>query len=136
ERHEVEVPAFRISHHKVSNGEYLDYVRAGAQPPHFWTSHEGKWFLRGMFGEIPLPLDWPVYVTHTQASAYANWRRVLLPSEAQFHRAAEGATPVNADFERWDPIPVDAGGASGHGAVQMLGNGWEWTSTIFGPFKG
>jgi gamma-glutamyl hercynylcysteine S-oxide synthase len=137
DEHSVQVPRFRISRFKITNGEYLDYVRAGAQPPHLWREREGRWCQRGMFEEIPLPLDWPVYVTHSDASAYARWRGGLLPSEAQFHRAAEGAAPVNVDFERWDPVPVDfPGGASQHGVEQLLGNGWEWTSTVFGPFPG
>jgi formylglycine-generating enzyme required for sulfatase activity len=150
ERHSVEVPAFHISRFKISNGEYLAYLRASGQeshPPHFWTRHDGRWFLRAMFGEISLPLDWPVYVTHREASDYVRWRSGMeyrnfaLPTEAQFHRAAEGASPVNANFERWDPVPVDAGtngtsGESRHGVAQTIGNGWEWTSTVFAPFPG
>jgi iron(II)-dependent oxidoreductase len=162
ERHSIDVPAFRISRFKITNGEYLAYLRAtGAEPrrngtatvgerqhaPHFWTKRDGRWVLRGMFGEIPLPLDWPVYVTHREASAYIQWRSAMeyrnfaLPTEAQFHRASEGAAPVNANFERWDPVPVDAGtngagGESKHGVAQTIGNGWEWTSTIFAPFPG
>jgi iron(II)-dependent oxidoreductase len=162
--HSVQVPPFRIARFKVSNGEYLDYVRAGARAPHFWRNQENRWFLRGMFAEIPLPLDWPVYVTHSEASAYARWRGGSLPSEAQFHRAAEGAAPVNVNFERWDPVPIHfpqrprhngrpqqqslrageeaaaswgaTNGVSRHGVAQLLGNGWEWTSTVFGPFPG
>jgi len=136
DRHTVDVPAFRISRYKISNGDYLNYVHQGAAAPNFWVTRDGRWFLRAMFGEIPLPLDWPVYVTHAEASGYAKWRNGALPSEAQFHRAAEDAVPVNADFERWDPIPVDAGEAGRHGVSQMIGNGWEWTSTVFGPFPG
>ena len=135
--HRVEVPAFRISQFKISNGEYLEYLRVtGAAPPNFWIDRGGRWFLRAMFGEISLPLDWPVYVTHSEASAYARWRGAALPAEAQFHRAAEGAAHVNADFERWDPVPVDAGAPSRHGVSQMIGNGWEWTATVFAPFAG
>lgn len=137
ERHTIEVPAFRISRFKISNGEYLDYVRAGAPSPHFWIERDGRWFLRAMFAGISLPLDWPVYVTHAEASAFAHWRGAELPSEAQFHRAAEGASPVNVNFERWDPVPVNAAnGSSRHGVSQILGNAWEWTSTVFGPFPG
>jgi iron(II)-dependent oxidoreductase len=138
DRHAVSVPAFRISRFKITNGEYLEYVRSsGAAPPHFWTPRDGEWFLRAMFAEIPLPLDWPVYVTHAEAEAYALSRGAALPSEPQFHRAAEGAAPVNANFERWDPVPVDAPSLSGlHDVSQILGNGWEWTSTVFGPFPG
>ncbi len=136
DRHSVDVPAFRISRFKITNREYLEFVRAGAAAPHFWASRDGRWCLRAMFGEIPLPLDWPVYVTHAEASAYANWRGAALPTEAQFQRAAEGSVAINTDFERWDPVPVDEGGANVHGVAQMLGNGWEWTSTVFGPFEG
>jgi formylglycine-generating enzyme required for sulfatase activity len=136
DRHVVDVPAFQISRFKITNGEYLDYVRTGAAPPHFWSQHDGVWFQRAMFGEIPLPLDWPVYVTHAEAEAYARWRGAALPSEVQFHRAAGGATPVNVNFERWDPVPVDSGSANPYGVVQILGNGWEWTSTVFAPFPG
>ena len=27
-----------------------------------------------MFEALPLPLDWPVYVSHAEASAYAAWK--------------------------------------------------------------
>jgi iron(II)-dependent oxidoreductase len=158
--HRVRVPAFSISKYKVTNGEYLAFVREGAAPPHFWTERVGGWFCRGMFAEFPLPLNAPVYVTHDQASAYARWSRKTLPTEAQFHRAAFGtasgaersypwtdksggdyppdATRGNFNFHAWDPVDVDANpaGDSAFGVSQLVGNGWEWTSTKFGPFPG
>jgi len=139
--HRVDVPAFAISKHKISNGEFLEFVCAGGSAPFFWNYREGAWFYRGMFREIPLPLDWPVYATHSQAEEYARWRGLALPTEAQFHRAAAGLpVSVNTDFRYWDPVPVTAddppdGAADGRPA-QMTGNGWEWTSTVFGPFPG
>jgi gamma-glutamyl hercynylcysteine S-oxide synthase len=143
EAHSVGVPAFRISRFKISNGEYLEYLRSTSgedRPPNFWVKRDAGWFYRGMFGEIPLPLDWPVYVTHKEASAYVQWRcgmeyrNFALPTEAQFHRAAEGTTSINANFERWDPVAVSTG--SNGGPSQLIGNGWEWTSTVFAPFAG
>src|SRR5436305_5734970 len=108
-----------------------------------------------MFREIPLPLDWPVYVTQLQAELYANWIGKSLPSEEQFHRAAYGshaganraypwgsAEPDhrfgNFNFKRWDPEPVTAtpDGDSAFGVSQLVGNGWEWTSSVFAPFPG
>ena len=136
DRHSVDVPAFQITRYKISNGEYLEFVRSGAPAPHFWIHRNDEYFLRAMFGETPLPLDWPAYVTHSEASAYASWRGAALPTEAQFHRAAEGSPAVNANFANWDPVAVDAGGVNSRGAAQMVGNGWEWTSTVFGPFPG
>jgi formylglycine-generating enzyme required for sulfatase activity len=135
----ADVPAFTIGRYKVTNGEFLDFVREGGAAPHFWTDRGGEWFFHGMFGEVPLPLHAPVYVTHEQAAAYARWAGGSLPTEAQWHRAAEGAPAAgNLDFRFWDPVAVDATpeGNSQWGVAQLTGNGWEWTSTVFEPFPG
>jgi ergothioneine biosynthesis protein EgtB len=174
-KHTAGVPAFAIDHYKVTNGEYLEFMKAGGYEnralwegedwqwrsenaithPVFWSEISGKWFYRGMFEELPLPSDWPVYVSHAEASAYARWVGKQLPSEAQWQRAAYGRkngeeaeypwggeTPSlktgNFDFARWDPAAVQGyeAGESGFGVSGMVGNGWEWTSTVFGPFPG
>ncbi|HLJ14612.1 MAG TPA: SUMF1/EgtB/PvdO family nonheme iron enzyme [Bryobacteraceae bacterium] len=150
--HTVQVPAFRISKYKVTNGEYLEFVRAGAQAPLFWTQRSGQWYWHGMFQDFPLPLEWPVYVSQSEAAAYARFMGKELPTEDQFHRAAYADskylypwdnTPPdsfrgNFDFHCWDPIPVNAtpAGDSVFGVSQLVGNGWEWTSTVFAPFAG
>lgn len=149
------VPGFRIQRLNVTNGDYLRFVRAGAAMPHFWQKDGGRIYYNGMFEQIPLPLGWPVYVTQLEAKSYAEWIGKSLPSEEQFHRAAYGSsfsdsrrypwgndTPThkhgNFNFKRWDPEPVWATpqGDSAFGVSQLLGNGWEWTSTPFGPFPG
>jgi ergothioneine biosynthesis protein EgtB len=123
--------------------------------PAFWARENGQWFWRGMFELIPLPPSWPVYVSQAEASAYARWKGRRLPTEAEFHRAAFGtpsgvervypwgdaapdATRGNFDFASWEPVPVGAraAGASAWGVHDLVGNGWEWTSTVFGPFEG
>ncbi|MEP6716123.1 MAG: SUMF1/EgtB/PvdO family nonheme iron enzyme [Terriglobia bacterium] len=138
--HSVFVPAFGISKYKVSNGEYLEFVHEGGPAPNFWSREGGQWFYRGMFGMAPLPLDHPVWVTWQQAEAYAGYRGMRLPSEAQFQRAASGLVPDarrdNFDFRRWDPIPVHASNGTGDRPSQMIGNGWEWTRDVFAPFGG
>ncbi|HEY1239378.1 MAG TPA: SUMF1/EgtB/PvdO family nonheme iron enzyme [Bryobacteraceae bacterium] len=137
--HRVDVPAFAIGKYKVTNGEYLEFVRAGGEPPFFWSQKDGEWYYRGMFAEAPLQPDCPVYVTLQQAEEYARWRGMRLPTEPEFHRAAAGLPPsVNADFRFWDPIPVTADDTPEIENVpaQMTGNGWEWMSTVFAPFPG
>jgi gamma-glutamyl hercynylcysteine S-oxide synthase len=144
EAHCADVPAFSIAKYKVTNRDYLEFVRQGAPAPFFWRNHEGEWRYRGMFEEVLLPLDAPVYATHDEAESYARWRRMRLPSESEFHRAASsGATSSNVDFRYWDPIAVNAdetpedGASPQHaGPQQMIGNGWEWTSSVFAPFPG
>jgi formylglycine-generating enzyme required for sulfatase activity len=154
--HRVEVADFTIDRHSVTNGDYLEYVdAAGAPPPHFWLRRDGAWFWRGMFELIPLPLDWPVWVSHDEATAYARWRGKRLPTEAEYHRAAFGTpsgeermypwgeappddTRGNFAFANWDPVPVGSypAGASAWGVHDLVGNGWEWTSTVFAGFAG
>ena len=135
--HTVEVPAFSVAQHKVTNGEYLEFVREGAAPPFFWVDRGAGWLFRGMFSEYPLPLDAPVYVTQEQAAAYVRWRGMRLPTEAEYHRAACGAPPsANLNFRHWDPVPVTADDDGTRRPMQLAGNGWEWTSTLFAPFPG
>jgi gamma-glutamyl hercynylcysteine S-oxide synthase len=102
------------------------------------TSDVGAWRWRGMFEPIPLPAHWPVYVSHAEASAYARWKDRRLMTEAEFHRGAEGAVAGHADFAGFDPVPVGSypRTASVHGVQDLIGNGWEWTSTVFAPFDG
>jgi len=175
EEHSVTVPEFRIDAYMVTNGQFLRFVAeggyqerslwdpqdwswlqsSGTARPGFWFVRDNRAFLRTMFAELPLPLDWPVYVSQAEAAAYARWAGKELPSEAQWHRAAYGtpegterafpwggaspdASHGNFDFLRWDPAPVSAfpGGASAFGVVGLLGNGWEWTRTPFAPLPG
>lgn len=122
------------------------------QQPAFWELRDGQWFYRAMFQELPLMPDWPVYVSQAEASAFARWAKKSLPTEAQWHRAAYGTSQGaeraypwgesvrqgvrgNFDFLRWDPVPVNAfpENESAFGVVGQLGNGWEWTSSLFEP---
>lgn len=149
------VDDFAIQRTNVTNGEYLEFVESGAPAPHFWTQEDGRWFWRGMFERIPLPESWPVYVTWAEAAAYAKWRGMRLPSEAEYHRAAFGtpsgeerlfpwgneppdASRGNFGFTHWDPVPVGSypAGASAWGVDDLVGNGWEWTSTVFEGYPG
>jgi gamma-glutamyl hercynylcysteine S-oxide synthase len=147
--HTVEVPTFAIGRHKVTNAEYLRFVVDGGEPPPFWRERDGRWWLRRMFDDVPLPGQAPVYATHEQATAYAQWSNAVLPTEAEWHRAsgdadypwgnaAPDAAHGNFGGENWDPVAVTeyAAGATRSGVEQLVGNGWEWTATPFAGFEG
>jgi formylglycine-generating enzyme required for sulfatase activity len=88
--------------------------------------------------------DWPVYVSLAEARAFARWRGGRLPSEAEFHRAASGPTKGgrpedgNVGFRHWAPTPVGSHpeSASAYGVQDLVGDGWEWTSTAFAGLPG
>ena len=76
-----------------------------------------------------------------EASAFARWRGARLPTEAEWRRAAEGIprpAPANVHFRHGSPVPVGSHpeGASAWGVLDLVGNGWEWTSSAFAPFPG
>jgi formylglycine-generating enzyme required for sulfatase activity len=136
--YDVDVPAFAMQKHDVTNAQYLEWVDAGGPPPLFWERVDGRWHWRGMFDLIPLPLAWPVYVSQAEAAAYAQWRGWRLPTEAEYQRASLDASPGVCDFSSWDPEPAGSRPQtrSRYGVEDLVGNGWEWTSTPFAPFPG
>jgi ergothioneine biosynthesis protein EgtB len=175
EAHTAIVPRFEIDRYMVTNQQFLAFLNSGGYQtrsfwspddwdwkdasgvshPVFWKRQNNSWLYSTMFGDVALPLDWPVYVSHAEASAYARWAGKALPTEQQWQRAAYGAPDGiqrdypwgdyapdpslgNFDFTQWDPAPVNAhpGGKSAFGVEGLLGNGWEWTASIFAPFTG
>jgi ergothioneine biosynthesis protein EgtB len=174
-RVELDVPAFTIDRRNVTNADFLEFVEAGGyarsdlwadddwtwiqeqqvRHPAFWERDGDAWLWRGMFGRFALPGDWPVYVSHAEASAFARWRGRRLPTEAEYQRAAYGgpqteprafpwgdAPPDSSrgvfDFTSWEPEPVAShrAGRSAWGVDDLVGNGWEWTGSVFRPFPG
>lgn len=130
---------------------------AAIEHPAVWQLVEGRWIYRTLFDLLPLEavLDWPVYVSLAEARAFARWRGERLPTEAEFHRAAFGrpgsgerhqpwgeAVPAerhgNFGFRTWAPSPVGTHpeGASAWGVQDLIGDGWEWTNTVFAGLPG
>ncbi|MEO6990545.1 MAG: SUMF1/EgtB/PvdO family nonheme iron enzyme [Candidatus Baltobacteraceae bacterium] len=156
ERSERAVGAFEIDVNPVTNAEYLAFVREGGPVPSFWIPRSDGFALLAQFETLdPMPGTWPVYATQEQAAAYTAWRGARLVTEAEYDRAAYGspsdverrypwgdAEPTaahgNFDFHRYDPQSVGSAplGASAWGVADLLGNGWEWTSTPFAPLPG
>jgi ergothioneine biosynthesis protein EgtB len=125
--------------------------------PHGWSARGGDWRVATLFGDVPFDhaAEWPASVSHCEAQAFTRWSGARLPSEPEFHRAAHGTpggglrpfpwgdappTPEHANlgFHCWGPTPVGSHplGASAFGVHEMVGNGWEWTSSPFRPFPG
>jgi formylglycine-generating enzyme required for sulfatase activity len=100
--------------------------------------------VKTVFGPVPFELaeGWPVQVSGAQARAYCEAHGGRLPTEAELRHVARAsaASPLrgNFGFQAWAPVPAGSGpeGAGPFGVEELVGNGWEWTSTPFGPFPG
>jgi gamma-glutamyl hercynylcysteine S-oxide synthase len=140
-RHEVAIAPFRIDRRPVGNGDFAQFVAdTGAEPPLYWERDgEGGW-VSNAFGR-PAELDPAapvVHVDHWQASDFAAWAGKRLPTELEWEAAAAGSDPggSNLDHASFRARPPAAGSESGCNALAMLGDVWEWTSSVLEGYPG
>jgi gamma-glutamyl hercynylcysteine S-oxide synthase len=114
--------------------------------PQGWARGPGGtgWRRWTMDGWQPIDPDEPVvHVSWFEADALARSLGARLPTEAEWEKAAtwdqktesSGLTPANLDQSLLGPAPVGAypEAAAPCGALGLLGDVWEWTSS---PFRG
>jgi iron(II)-dependent oxidoreductase len=142
-RHEVEVAPFWIDRAPVTNGAFAAFVEeTGDEPPLYWERSGAGGWTRTTMGETSavdpsLPV---IHVDHRQAEAFAAWAGKRLPTEPEWEAAAAGADRERANLDQLAFGCAPAGayddGAAACGAVQMLGDVWEWTSSDFTAHPG
>ncbi len=145
-QHRLHLPAYQIARHPITNAQYQVYVEAtGRRAPEDWKN-----------GEIPADKqNHPVvYVSWEEANAFCAWYSsaagyvMRLPSEAEWEKAARGADgriwPWGNEAPTKDrcnfagniggttPVGAYPQGASPYGVLDMAGNVWEWTLSMWG----
>jgi iron(II)-dependent oxidoreductase len=124
--------------------------------PHYWTTDEPV-AVQEMFAEIALNPHLPVTgVSWHEATAYARFVGKRLPTEVEWEKAATwengtkhkrrypwGDSAPSPEFVNFNghylgttPVGAFPAGASAAGCLDMGGNVWEWTSTIFDGYTG
>lgn len=129
-RHRVFLDDFGIADHLVSNREYLQFIEDGGytdfrywhadgwdwvkqhavRNPLYWHFIDGQWMNYTWSGLKDLDLAEAVcHVSYYEASAYAAWKGMRLPNEAEWE--------VASGLFHW-------------------GNRWEWTNSAYLPYPG
>ncbi len=142
-RHPVELNPFWIDAAPVTNAAFAAFIAdSGAEPPLYWDREGEDSWVTTIFGErVPVDPSRPViHVDWNQADAFARWAGKRLPTEHEWEAAARGADRDRANLDHLAfgcaPAGAYADAASDHGAVQMLGDVWEWTSSEFTAYPG
>lgn len=129
-RHKVWLNRFKISKLLVSNREYLEFIAAGGYQqfqywpaegwdwvkknnitaPLYWHFENNEWKYYNLKGLVPLDLNEALcHISFYEASAYAAWKNMRLPTEAEWEVAS-------SQFN-W-------------------GQRWEWTNSAYLPYPG
>lgn len=160
QRAQLQSPAF-LDKTEVTNAQYDLFLKAtGEKPPAVqvddkrilsdWEpTADGKGYQLKKGRE-----NHPVYgVSFFEAQAFARWAGKRLPTEQEWERAARGDDKRRYPWgNQWDdrkycnsalygandttPVGAFPEGASPFGALDMAGNVWEWTSTVFDLYPG
>ncbi len=127
-RHKVYLHDYKISNRLVTNGEFLEFIADGGykrfdlwhaegwdwvknnsiQAPFYWFLIEDQWCHYTLQGPRPLSLGTPLtHVSYFEAFAYAQWKRLRLPTEFEWEAAQA--------YFNW-------------------GQRWEWTESAYLPY--
>jgi gamma-glutamyl hercynylcysteine S-oxide synthase len=144
--HQIFLDTYWIDRHPVTCRQYEEFIIAGGyQLKQYWSAAGWQWLQQN---PVHQPLYWsnhgdrpdhPVCgVSYYEAEAYASFVGKRLPTEAEWEKAAQGAS-LDCNHGRLvgHTTTVNTYDSTSHyGGQDMLGNVWEWTTSWFAGYPG
>jgi len=147
--HKVYLEPFGLDRALVTNGDYLEFIRAGGYrdfrwwfsegwevvnrehwaAPLYWEEHDGEWMIRDFTGlhSAASKANEPVsHVSYYEASAFAKWAGKRLPTEGEWEMASVSSDDSRRLFP-WGDEEVEETKAN------LFENGL-WTVSPIGSF--
>ena len=155
-RHQVLLRPFELQDRLVTAGEYLEFIHDGGyrrpelwlslgwatvreqnwQAPLYWNERDGHWREFTLEGVRDVQPYVPVtHVSYFEADAYARWRGVRLPTEAEWEFAAAEA-PIEGSFAESEHFHPAAATNHQRALAQLFGEAWQWTQSPYSPYPG
>ena len=152
-RHRVYLEPFALATRSITNGEWLEFMRAGGysmpelwlsdgwrivqqngwQAPLYWEQVDGAWGQMTLGGFVTVDPEAPVcHVSYFEADAYARFAGHRLPTEFEWEVAAS-SFPLEGNFMDNRLLHPSA---RTNASRQFFGDVWEWTSSAYTPYPG
>jgi formylglycine-generating enzyme required for sulfatase activity len=145
--HRVYLEYFQIARVPITNAQYQLFVEARQYtPPGYWEDGRPP---RGLESHPVIGVSWHDAMAYCRWLSEATGKPISLPGEAQWEKAARGSEgrreyPWGDEWdETWcntselglggtTPVGIFPEGASPCGCLDMAGNVWEWTTSLWG----
>lgn len=149
--------SFALASRLVTNLEYQEFMADGGyrrpelwlslgwstvqteqwDAPLYWVEEHDRWMQFTLQGlrEIT-PHDPVTHLSYFEADAFARWKNLRLPTEAEWE-IASSTVQLDGPFQESELFhPRSGEQASSHDLSQMFGVAWQWTQSSYNPYPG